>query len=66
MAVWLPKRIWLVVTEYNIDIKFFNQEYLNGVDILLVLFIIHDLPFQQVLFVNAKFLTDNVSIANDG
>ena len=66
MAVWLPKRIWLVVTEYNIDIKFFNQEYLNGVDILLVLFIIHDLPFQQVLFVDAKFLTDNVSIANDG
>ena len=66
MAVWLPKRIWLVVTEYNIDIKFLNQEYLNGVDILLVLFIIHDLPFQQVLFVDAKFLTDNVSIANDG
>ena len=66
MAVWLPKRIWLVVTEYNIDIKFFNQEYLNGVDILLVLFIIHGLPFQQVLFVDAKFLTDNVSIANDG
>ena len=37
MAVWLPICIWLVVAKYNIDIKFFNQEYLNGVDILLVL-----------------------------
>ena len=66
MAIRLPICVRLVVTEYNIDIKFFNQEYLNGVDILLVLFIIHGLPFQQVLFIDAKFLTDNVSIANDG